>query len=72
MPSFAGLLRAPATSWVVTMKPSGHSKKAQERGPEVFTVSAHTKSEAIQAARNKALLNGFSGYAITDIKEVKQ
>ena len=57
----------------VTMKSTGMSKKAgKTRRPEyIITVQAGDKEEAGRIARTMAEADGFTGYAITRISEVR-
>jgi len=57
----------------VTLKSTGMSKKAgKARRPEyLITVTAGDKEEAGRIARTMAEAEGFTGYAITRIMEVR-
>lgn len=70
MISAGTLLHAPYT-WKVSMKPTALNGR-RKRGPEFSCTVTGTKEEAIRQAIKTAEVGGFSGYAITDIKEVKQ
>lgn len=59
----------------VLMKPTGMSKKynGKRRAPEyLVSLWADDSMDAAQKARATAEIEGFSGYAITKIKEVQQ
>lgn len=72
MLNFTGVARAPIR-FEVTMKPTGMSRKAMRMRPEyVTTISASDRQEATDSARKQAAAEGFAGYAITKIKEIKQ
>ena len=59
-------------TFVVTMKPSGMSRKnGKSRIAECeYVIDAGSKEEAITEARKAAQAEGFNGYAITKIKEI--
>lgn len=59
----------------VTLKPTGMSRyKNGVRRPSecVYRIDAEDTTEAARVAREQAQAEGFSGYAITKIKEVQQ
>ena len=73
MLNLSGMVKAPGQQWDVTMKSTGMSKKnGKARRPEyLITVQAGDKEEAARAARTMAEAEGFTGYAITRIAEVR-
>ena len=72
MLNFTGVAKAPIR-FEVTMKPTGLAKKRARICPEyVTTISASDRHEATDSARKQAAAEGFAGYAITKIKEIKK
>jgi hypothetical protein len=59
-------------NFVITMKPSGMSRKSgKSRIAECeYVIDANSKEEAVSEARKSAAAEGFNGYAITKIKEI--
>lgn len=60
--------------FLITMKPTALPKQyGRSRGAEYqMEVDASDKNAAALVARNAASAEGFLGYAITDVKEMKQ
>jgi len=73
MLNLSGMVKAPGQHWDVTMKSTGMSRKnGKARRPEyIVTVTAGDKEEAARVARTMAESEGFTGYAITRIMEVR-
>lgn len=62
------------STFEVSMKPTGMSRtKNGRRRPEFsVVVKANDSNAAVSVARNIAEAEGFNGYAITKIKEIKK
>lgn len=57
----------------VTLKPTGMSRKVLRITPEcVYLLAAEDRDAAARKAREAAEFEGFSHYAITKVREVKQ
>ena len=73
MLNFTGVARAPV-KFLVTMKPTALAKNySKSRGMEhKIELVAFDRDQAVAEARKTADAEGYRGYAITKITEVKQ
>ena len=67
-----GMIPAPIR-YEVTLKPTGMSRKVMRMCPEfVVDLTATSREQATQQARRDAEASGFTNYAITKVREIKQ
>jgi hypothetical protein len=69
MLNFSGLAKAPAHTWRATLKPA--IKKTKLIAEYEITVTAHDRHEAAAAAIKAARAEGFAGYAISKLTEIR-